>query len=53
MVIARMGNFVEAKLAKPKRWLCKECSPADWIKCYETNGKWKQCDKQKASHSRV
>jgi hypothetical protein len=48
-----MGKkLIEAKLAKPAHRLCKDCKPVDWIKCYETRGKWKQCEKQ-AAQSRV
>jgi len=40
--------LIEGKPKKEARKLCKDCAPADWIKCYETNGKFKQCEHQKA-----
>jgi hypothetical protein len=44
----KTAPLIEGKLSKPAARLCKSCPPVDWIKCYQTNGKWKQCDKQAA-----
>jgi hypothetical protein len=49
----RTYPVIEGK-AKPAQRLCKDCTPVEWIACYQNNGKGKQCDKQKeAAKSRI
>lgn len=49
--IARIGKtypIIEDKELKHPRRLCKDCTPAEWIECYQRGQKWEPCAKRKA-----